>query len=208
MCRVSGHQDEFRRSTVSGSARRAHTAQPVPVIATWADCKGKNKAAPNHSPRLPALQRPPGLDHELPSAEYQLRTSTNKTPQVLTRARLSGDRDLHRTGGEGSEAKKKRLCSQIRPPTSGPFDKCHFFLRKMSDVCWGGQAEEPRLPSRPPPRDSPSGCCSFTGPWTVTRSSLRMLRRVAAFCRPLRPVLLLVSFPRSQSPVVGVPGLC
>ena len=35
------------------------------------------------------------------------------------------------------------------------------------------------------------------GPWTVTRSSLRMLRRVAAFCRPLRPVLLLVSFPRS-----------
>ena len=55
--------------------------------------------------------------------------------------------------------------------------------------------------------DIPSGCCFFTGPWTVTRSSLRMLRRVAAFCRPLRPVLLLVSFPRSRSPVVGVPGL-
>ena len=35
-----------------------------------------------------------------------------------------------------------------------------------------------------------------------------MLRRVAAFCRPLWPVLLLVSFPRSRSPVVGVPGLC
>ena len=60
----------------------------------------------------------------------------------------------------------------------------------------------------PPLRDIPSGCCSFTGPWTVTRSALRMLRRVAAFCRPLRPVLLLVSFPRSQSPVVGVLGLC
>ena len=56
--------------------------------------------------------------------------------------------------------------------------------------------------------DIPSGCCSFTGPWTVTRSPLRMLRRVAAFCRPLRPVLLLVSFPRSRSPVVGVLGLC
>ena len=55
--------------------------------------------------------------------------------------------------------------------------------------------------------DIPSGCCSFTGPWTA-RSSLRMLRRVAAFCRPLRPVLLLVSFPRSRSPVVGVLGLC
>ena len=56
--------------------------------------------------------------------------------------------------------------------------------------------------------DIPSGCCSFTGPWTVTRSSLRMLRRVAAFCWSLRPVLLLVSFPRSRSPVVGVLGLC
>ena len=49
---------------------------------------------------------------------------------------------------------------------------------------------------------------SLRGPWTVTRSSLRMLRRVAAFCRPLRPVLPLVSFPRSRSPVVGVLGLC
>ena len=50
--------------------------------------------------------------------------------------------------------------------------------------------------------DIMSGYCFFTGPWTVTCSSLRML------CRPLRPVLLLVSFPRSRSPVVGVPGLC
>ena len=32
--------------------------------------------------------------------------------------------------------------------------------------------------------DIPSGCCSFTGPWTVTRSSLCMLRQVAAFCCP------------------------
>ena len=50
-------------------------------------------------------------------------------------------------------------------------------------------------------------CCSFTGHWTVTRSSLRMLRRGAAFCQPLRPVLLLVSFPPSRSPVDGVLGL-
>ena len=64
------------------------------------------------------------------------------------------------------------------------------------------------LPPPPPPCDIPSGCCSFMGPWTVPRSSLRMLRQVAAFCRLLRPVLRLVSFPRSRSPVVGVLGLC
>ena len=37
-------------------------------------------------------------------------------------------------------------------------------------------------PASPPPAplcDIPSGCCSFTGPWTVTRSSLHMLCRVA-----------------------------
>ena len=71
-----------------------------------------------------------------------------------------------------------------------------------------GQRAGPKLRTLSPLCDIPSGCCSFTGPWTVTRSSLRMLRRVAAFCRPLRPVLPLVSFPRSRSPVVGVPGLC
>ena len=56
--------------------------------------------------------------------------------------------------------------------------------------------------------DITSGCCFFTGPWTVTRSSLRMPRRVAAFCRLLGPVLLLVLFPRSRIAVVGAPGLC
>ena len=62
---------------------------------------------------------------------------------------------------------------------------------------WEWPLNEPLMP---PLCDIPSGCCSFMGPWTLTRSSLRMLRRVAAFCRPLRPVLLLVSFPRSRSP--------
>ena len=64
----------------------------------------------------------------------------------------------------------------------------------------GGGGRDP-----PPLCDIPSGCCSFTGPWTVTRSSLRMLCRVIAFCRLLRPVLLLVSFPRSRSPVAATP---
>ena len=67
-------------------------------------------------------------------------------------------------------------------------------------ICLKENLWRPQNPLYPPLCDIPSGCCSFTGPWTVTRSSLRMLRRVAAFCRPLRPVVLLVSFPRSRSP--------
>ena len=89
------------------------------------------------------------------------------------------------------------------------------YIRRVIAACWtiasvslvSGVCRCRSFPL-PPLCDIPSGCCSFTGPWTVTRSSLRMLRWVAAFCRPLRPVLLLVSFPRSRSPVVGVSGLC
>ena len=75
-------------------------------------------------------------------------------------------------------------------PISAPLSALVFFF----EVC---------AQALPPLCDIPSGRCSFTGPWTVTRSSLRMLRQVATFCRPLRPVLLLVSFPRSRSPVVS-----
>ena len=71
----------------------------------------------------------------------------------------------------------------------------------------GGREEwQPGLLCLTPPLplcDIPSGCCLFTGPWTVTRSSLRMLRRVAAFCQPLRPVLLLVSFPEPSGWCAG-----
>ena len=79
------------------------------------------------------------------------------------------------------------MCQVLR----SPLDFWHGACRITSPLC-----------------DIPSGCCSFTGPWTVTRSSLRMLHRVATFCRPLRSLLLLVSFPRLRSPVVGVLGLC
>ena len=100
-------------------------------------------------------------------------------------------------GGQGSFSRGGRLRFGQRRT---------FFRHKLHGARW----PERVLPASPPPPlcDIPSGRCSFTGPWTVTRSSLRMLRRVAAFCRPLRPVLLRVSFPRSRSPVVGVPGLC
>ena len=72
---------------------------------------------------------------------------------------------------------------------------------RIMDRGWGN-------PPPPPPCDILFGFFSFTGPWTVTGSSLRMLRRVAALCWPLRPVLVVVLFPRSWIPVVGVLGLC
>ena len=100
------------------------------------------------------------------------------------------------------------------PRATGLFPQCKG-LKILAPTClWGGGRGGKDLLERltsiggAPLCDIPSGRCFFTGPWTVPRSSLRMLRRVAAFCRPLRPVLLLVSFPRSRSPVVGVPGLC
>ena len=94
-----------------------------------------------------------------------------------------------------------------QPPEGSPWSSVR--VSRQSKACGCLSARHAQHPQAPPPLcDIPSGCCSFTGPWTVTRSSLRILRRVAAFWRPLRPVLLLVSFPRSRSPVVGVLGLC
>ena len=79
--------------------------------------------------------------------------------------------------------------------------------------CKGGDATPLKnLPSPNPPRTSAHvnspRTTHCTGPWTVTRSFLHMLHRVAAFSWPLRPVLLLVLFPCLRSPVVGVLGLC
>ena len=102
------------------------------------------------------------------------------------------------------------------------YDFCGTISVRPPEEPSGGRKTASTFPPPPPtpptPRgteskarplcDIPLGRCFFMGPWTVTRSSLRMLRRVAAFCRPLRPVLLLVLFPRSRSPVVGVLGLC
>ena len=104
---------------------------------------------------------------------------------------------------------KKRHCF-TKPQTNDVFcgTRCRAASRNCSPTLPAIRGQVPCPGPYAPPCDIPSGCCSFTGPWTVTRSFLRMLRRVAAFCRPLRPVLLLVSFPRSRSPVVSVLGLC
>ena len=70
-----------------------------------------------------------------------------------------------------------------------------------------GRRRAPCPAISPPLCDIPSGCCFFTGPWTVTRFFPSHAASVAVFCRPLRPVFLLVSFSRWRSPVVGVLGV-
>ena len=94
--------------------------------------------------------------------------------------------------------------SGLPKPLPGRFWKA-FGVRSVGDDVGQSPAQ---LTWQAPLCDIPSGCCFFTGPWTVTRSSLRMLRRVATFCRPLRPVLLLVLFARQRRPVVGVLRMC
>ena len=113
-------------------------------------------------------------------------------------------------GHDSGSLTKKSTELSIERQTSTDEEKCRKEYKCLYNISiWmlisrkKGNVGKPNTLVTYPLCDIPSGCCSFTGPWTVTRSSLRMLRRVATFCRPLRPVLLLVSFPRSRSPVVG-----
>ena len=73
-------------------------------------------------------------------------------------------------------------------------------------ICWVCVPSPTALSPSGPLCDIPSGCCFFTGPWTVTRSSLRLLHRVAVFC-VLQPMFLVVSFPYERSPVFGKLGV-
>ena len=95
--------------------------------------------------------------------------------------------------------------------------------------CTRPSSAQPSCAHDPPLCDIPSGCCFFTGPWTVTRSSLLHVASgccfllaaaagapagvISAFAEP-RGVLGLcwmwrdVPFARQRRPVVGVLGLC
>ena len=135
------------------------------------------------------------------------RVHTRRAPQDRRRNSSSGPRASNgqRDGAQDGRGVARRRSTDPNPEQTPPVGWTNTAPRTPKNI---GEQPPRTQDSPPPPCDIPSGCCSFTGPWTLTRSSLRMLRWVAAFCRPLRPVLLLVSFPRSRSPIVGVPGLC
>ena len=131
----------------------------------------------------------PSMSCNLPNCSA---LSPKKNPLILYRK----PKRTHRTGNVTALMPQFDETFEGPPPRfhkipGGCLKPLYVIFKKLNPLC-----------------DIPSGCCSFTGPWTVTRSSLRMLRRVAAFCRPLRPVLLLVLFSCSRSLVVGVLGLC
>ena len=86
-------------------------------------------------------------------------------------------------GSTATSARGQRVQNYVQPPSWDRFRRGNVVTNLKGAV----------VPQRNPPPlcDIPSGRCSFTGPWTVTRPPSRVLRRIAAFCRPLRPVCLL-----------------
>ena len=170
------------------------------------------------------------VEHRLcapPTCEYRM--AVGHSPTLVGNYLTPTQSELTTVGGEvkarGELVRIAALKDQDSSPLRESVGLCHFKIYQgaMQGLAVGAECSSPSVMGvlvwcrrgvlkwglvPPPLCDISSGCCFFTGPWTVTRSSLCVLRWVAAFCRPLRPVLLLVSFPRSWSPVVGVPALC
>ena len=196
---------------------RLHLMQTPSYPVTKSQSRLSSKGMPCSSPRCSVM-----LAWHEPCACQGLHKSGNPAPHAsaLPSAHLQAASDpIAENCGEiagkcGKMAvpspnlrKPQRAPLLYRAPTSTQGGQAKRNCRKFAENCKVSKNCE-KLRTSIPLCDIPSGCCFFTGPWTVTRSSLRMLRQVAAFCWPLRPVLLLVSFPSSRSPVVGVLGLC
>ena len=92
-------------------------------------------------------------------------------------------------------------CGPLGAVSRGPHG-----MRGMRSSDSQGSPVPLRLLMAPPCLTFRRGVVSLRGPGQSP--VLPFTASVAAFCRPLRPVLLLVSFLRSRSPVVGVLGLC
>ena len=117
-----------------------------------------------------------------------------------------------RSGGGGAPGVRSpvrpRGAAATRPRPGVPAPTLPPDARALQTVGGGACPRPPHGPVCPPRVTLRRVDVSLRGPGRSPVRPLRVLRRVAAFCRPLRPVLLLVSFPRPRSPVVGVLGLC
>ena len=200
--RPPGGAEALRKAVggVSALTRRQRQPPQVPHCAPASETHGRRCTVRDMRHEVGAEP----LDHRTGAAGIETGEACQRTsqpPQPLAVAQGGGGGVVR---GLGPAGETPRIGSDCHSQTARQRKVWPNALREG-----GGGAKVERGGGYPPPLcDIPSGGCFFTGPWTVTRSSLRMLRRVAAFCRPLRPVLLPVSFPRSRSPVVGVVGLC
>ena len=109
---------------------------------------------------------------------------------------------VHCPCGGGLKGRGGGSGATCHPPLPRPPARDHSTGSPCSFVATAGVLTDPVYHQRangrgllPPPLcDIPSGCCFFTGPSTVARSSLRMLRWVAAFCWRRRRLFLLTAF--------------
>ena len=200
-----------------GLAKTAHTpareksASPVPVERPASPCDADRCATSSSRPHLISRETAPPLRAGGTRCSLAPKRTYHQLICALVAIIVRGASSKYGpvfSGANWFEAQSRLL--KLRTSSCAPsLWRPHRVEGHPRSSDWRGRwVETPWAGPAPaaPLCDSPS--VVFTGPWAVTRSSLRMFRWVAAFCRPLRPVLLLVSFPRSWSPVVGVLGLC
>ena len=164
--------------------------------------------------------------HEAASLEQRLTDRDKKRgfTACLRGMRLGDVRGTPRASFErrwgGGGLGRKSLCTKMARPDF-PNGKCFFF--KMVTLVWGNGGGGGAIPlwfliilkaawARPISIDrrAPVGERSPSAPSAArcpAESSLRVLRRVAAFCQPLCPVFRLVSFGRQRGPGVGARGV-
>ena len=129
------------------------------------ECKAKERAQAVRAMLSGGLPAAPGRGGGVSEAIF---LCCPQPPSFLTACRvlLKGGRGgAWGGGGGGLNPKSPKVCG----PKIAQIN-ISFFPTMKSGSGEGGGVRPP-----PPLCDIPSGCCSFTGPWTVTRSSLRML---------------------------------
>ena len=158
----------------------------------WPSSAHPNQTPPHHC----SGPAPDALRHAPPTPGSQCAWVVRQTsPQASAHPQMRPTpAQRHRRDGAvlmpTSTRHRTTMQSSLATPTIALFHPFPSLASSLPGWAWGEQFKwriprqgpPPGHPPPPPPLcDIPSNCCFFTGPWTVTRSSLRMLRRVAAF---------------------------
>ena len=148
----------------------------------WTHTRAHTQPAP---PRVGRLRHPPTHPPTHPQAAVHRQNGV----------RLSIDTNMcthqHTAPGPGGNSSAGTLPQRLgqQPGTGLPLD------------CFDEDQQHHIAPPPPPMCDILSGCCFFAGALDSHPFFPSHVASGRCFCRPLRPVLLLVSFPHSRSPV-------